>query len=115
MNNQEAFNISVPALLKQNCKSISRGMCKYRGNDGTRCAIGHLIPDSIYDKEMEGKRIPTLYSFPAIKELFKDCDHVFLYELQDVHDENEPQIWQNEFNILAKKHNLTMPEIKEGI
>jgi hypothetical protein len=36
------------------------GGCAYRGEDGTKCAIGILIPDDIYSFDMEGKGFHTL-------------------------------------------------------
>lgn len=61
MTTQQAFNVIVTALRKQNAKSVldttsplHEGNCQYRGKDGTKCAAGWLIPDEIYVKEMEG-------------------------------------------------------------
>jgi hypothetical protein len=34
--------------------------CAYRGEDGTKCAIGILIPDDIYSFDMEGKNFRQL-------------------------------------------------------
>jgi hypothetical protein len=34
--------------------------CAYRGEDGTKCAIGILIPDDIYSFDMEGKNFHQL-------------------------------------------------------
>ena len=46
------------------------GACAYRGEDGTKCAIGILIPDEIYLPEMEGKGFSTLCSkFEEIADL----------------------------------------------
>jgi hypothetical protein len=36
------------------------GGCAYRGMDGTKCAIGILIPDDIYSFDMEGKSFHEL-------------------------------------------------------
>lgn len=44
--------------------------CAYRGRNGTKCAIGILIPDEIYLPEMEGKGFSTLCSkFEEIADL----------------------------------------------
>ena len=32
-------------------------ICAYRGNNGTKCAIGFLIPDELYDVKFEKKSI----------------------------------------------------------
>lgn len=41
--------------------SYAKG-CAYRGNDGTKCAIGILIPEEVYLSEMEGKGFIALCS-----------------------------------------------------
>lgn len=60
-----------------------RHSCAYRGNDGSACAVGCLIPDDRYDEGMEGagvgytvlRRVPEL---TPVRHL--------LAELQRVHD-----------------------------
>lgn len=44
--------------------------CCYRGDNGLMCAIGCLIPDELYDFQMEGKLFDDLYEFT------KTFDHV---------------------------------------
>lgn len=52
---QKTFNTIVDHLYKQGCASVNdAGQCLYRGPNGTKCAIGCLIPDDIYTKSMEG-------------------------------------------------------------
>ena len=52
---QELFNEVVSHLRKQKKQSLSQhGYCMYRGEDGLKCAIGHLIPDERYHNDMEG-------------------------------------------------------------
>lgn len=42
-------------LAKQRGQSKRpNGICGYRGDGGGQCAVGCLIPDEIYDKEIEG-------------------------------------------------------------
>lgn len=48
------------ALIKQNAQSsyadaVGITLCQYRGPNGTKCAIGHLIPDEMYDPVFESK------------------------------------------------------------
>lgn len=43
-------------LIKQKAKSENNnGSCKYRNVNGKMCAVGCLIPDSVYTPELEGK------------------------------------------------------------
>lgn len=60
MTKQETFNLVVSALLAQGRPSVGVepiggfNRCRYRGDDGCKCAVGHLIPDDKYDPAMEG-------------------------------------------------------------
>jgi hypothetical protein len=42
-------------VVAQGCKSLNNetGMCAYRGENGTKCGIGHIIPDSRYKKAFD--------------------------------------------------------------
>jgi len=43
------------------CSLVRLGVgCAYRGLNGTKCAIGILIPDDIYSPDMEGKTFRQL-------------------------------------------------------
>ena len=67
MTPQEVFDTVVAALVKQGRKSLAENGdpsiskdCRYRGDDGLKCAIGHLIPDDEYAEWMEGMGTTTL-------------------------------------------------------
>lgn len=54
-------------LAKQRGQSMVNrlgGVCAYRGVSGRRCAVGCLIPDEIYDRDIEG----------GVHRLFQDDD-----------------------------------------
>ena len=63
MHKQEIFDTIVAHLRNQGKKAANgstvegRGQlqCKYRSDDGLKCAVGYLIPDDRYAKEMEGQ------------------------------------------------------------
>lgn len=63
MTLQEMFDKAVGGIKAQNC--LSRNFCRptvcyYRHPDdpAVRCAVGHLIPDELYDgKKMEGSSV----------------------------------------------------------
>lgn len=86
-------------MLAQNKKStgIVEGMGvinRYRGDDGTACSIGCVMPDSLYDPEMEGQLLEQLLEdFPAFAEYFKDVDIMVLYRAQEMHDERTVAEW----------------------
>lgn len=54
LTDQEVFDKVARHLLTQGCKSISGGNCAYRGEGRTKCAIGCLIEDNLYDPDFEG-------------------------------------------------------------
>lgn len=65
---QDVFNQTARHLLTQNERGVyGDGLdCAYRGKDGKQCAGGPLIPDSVYQPEMEGRSwgcLITLYKF----------------------------------------------------
>lgn len=66
--------------------SFYESSCRYRSDDGNKCAVGVFIPDKIYTTRMENR-------FPTDKCLWDViCDHMPLealamFDLQKVHDE----------------------------
>lgn len=111
MNNQTAFNRAVRALRLQGKRSVDKWeSCLYRGPDELKCAIGHLIPDRVYNEEMENRNPYNLCEkSPYLRRLFTDCDLTFLAELQIIHDEHMPEVWEQKWECLALRWNLTMP------
>jgi hypothetical protein len=89
-NNQDAFDKVLKAIRKQKyiqSNDDSKGICAYRGPDGLRCAVGHLLPSSLYRKEMEGRRAGALKRiYPEIEKYFKNVDGYLLNDLQRAHD-----------------------------
>lgn len=67
MTLQEMFDKSVAGIKKQgrlsqgpvNPGNGKPGVCYYRHPDdaAVRCAVGHLIPDELYDRKMEGRNV----------------------------------------------------------
>jgi hypothetical protein len=55
MTNQELYDSVVAHLLSMDKQSIGGyGICKYRHRDGSRCAIGGIMPDEKYNPAFEG-------------------------------------------------------------
>lgn len=86
MNAQEIFETVARHLFAQGrpAYDLSDG-CLYRGPNGTKCAVGCLIPDDRYDPAMEHHAVQDLsreaFNLPEIK------DHEdLLASLQNVHD-----------------------------
>jgi hypothetical protein len=61
---QELYDFVVAAIVKQGRPSVGdNDRCLYRGPDGLKCAVGHVIPDGVYSPvEMENQDILGLRS-----------------------------------------------------
>ncbi len=54
MTKQEIFDKVKAHLLAQGKRAVNGdGNCMYRGMDGTKCAVGCLIPDELYTPLLE--------------------------------------------------------------
>lgn len=74
MTAQEVFDAVATHLLTQNARSVtedSPGTCLYRGPEGRKCAIGALIPDSLYRPEIEN--VPSNLFFDVA---YRDVENV---------------------------------------
>lgn len=62
MTKQEIFNKVVAGLAAQGFERsvMDDGSCAYRGNDGRKCAAGHLLSDEHYRPELENKTIAAI-------------------------------------------------------
>lgn len=106
MTNQEIFDVVVRHLRKQNAKSRNDVMCLYRGLCGMKCAVGCLIPDELYEKDLEGSSVQDILDFlPGIEE----AQIEFLERLQVIHDRQPVELWESSFVGFADKHKLIKP------
>ena len=100
MNLQQMFDKAVGGIKAQGCLSkVTTGTsgvtaCYYRhpDNPAVRCAVGHLIPDEVYDRSMEGCGSFSVLARPEVGEalaLPKNHDEVghLLASLQGAHDD----------------------------
>ncbi len=78
---QEVFDVAVEGVILQGGPSIEQEpmagifiegqgfVSKYRSENGRECGIGQLLPDELYDREIEGYPIEVLvqetWHFPA--------------------------------------------------
>lgn len=103
MDKQQIFNVVADHLLTQNRRSANEiGSCKYRGPDGTKCAVGILIPDDMYKRRMEGRDIHGLVAasgdrsspevFYEVPDYFSS-EKEFLSTLQSTHDMARIEKW----------------------
>ena len=110
---QKVFDYVAKKLYDQGCTSVTtHGRCMYRGVNGTKCAVGHLIPSNLYNSKMEGLLFRVHQSSKSERlKSFLNSNHDLLHDLQKAHDSIHnsypfhPQLLQNLSN-LATKYNL---------
>lgn len=119
MTRQEMFNKAVAGLAGQGFKRsvTSGGSCRYRDVEGRKCAVGHLIPDEVYQSSFEGKTIGYLLKqCPELGTLLhgrSPTGEEFLLELlQWAHDVGKvPAVMRENLRVVASQYNLKIPEV----
>lgn len=110
MTNQEAFDVMVRHAREQGCKSWnSERKCRYRGNGGTKCFVGALIPDAEYTVLLEGK--PAI-SLSRMLRCLHGLTPDFLDYMQAIHDRATPTSWEECFASAAHAFGLTLPPLE---
>ena len=117
---QEVFDFAVGKVLKQGVQARGvQNQCAYRGSHGTKCAFGHLIPDALYKKRMEGIAASALlcnepyYKVNNEEALMSSLEvHVGLIQgLQAAHDNVHAEDFVSNFRrraeAVAATHGLT--------
>ena len=114
---QRIFNKVTNHLLTQMKQAISDShQCRYKTDDGFKCAVGCLISNESYSTEFEEKDFEQVYSmseeFAGIMEhlckvnSLSENDIDFFMSLQSLHDNNDPDHWEFCLKEFAKKHDL---------
>lgn len=127
---QGVFNYVTAHLFKQGRLALSMGKCRYRGSEGTSCAVGCLIRDEHYSPYLEGVGIASAGATRAeqlqeavarslgVEALSPDMIKLLDW-LQGDHDEaggyiaddaapaRLRQFWTERFERTARKFNLT--------
>ena len=111
MTNQEIFTKVKNHLLTQNRRALQRLVCRYRTDEGLKCAIGCLIPDDVYTRNIEHKTVDLL-CLGVVKDFdyLKQFDKSFLRRLQVIHDNVDVDKWENELKAFARLENLVFDE-----
>ena len=86
LNREKAFSTAFVGLYRQGKPSMGKVrdgfhpadeiQCAYRGNGGTCCAVGFLIPDRNYRVSLEGNSAGVEEVVAAISSKYKDGDYV---------------------------------------
>lgn len=123
MNIQEAFNKMVSGLASQNWKQAAAdtGVCMYKTPNGSKCAVGHLLPDD----GTNWNHFPTISALcisdsmyfekntmaKAMKVDLDDPDMAdFLISAQTIHDSSGNKNMKDNFIRYADKHDIEFPK-----
>jgi hypothetical protein len=115
MNKQEVINkVHQYFIVEKHPQSIEviSGQCRYRNPVGNKCAIGCLIPDSIYTKDMEALTVKSLLNrYPDVSRTLniQDEDIEFLDALQRIHDKRF-ESFERELKYICNIYALEYPE-----
>lgn len=121
MTQQEIFNKVWNHLLTQDKQAINdnEGVCLYRAEDGCMCAVGCLIPDELYDPDMEGLDVNNTKVRGVLEEigLLDQADNLgLLNSLQYIHDHVSSAYWESHLRGVADERHLKVPPVpsKDG-
>lgn len=120
MNRQEAFDKAYKGIVAQGRGSSNDWQCLYRGDGGTKCAVGQLLSDEQITRYGIRNSQGVSELAPELLDELLPCDSkagVFLSELQDAHDQatwcavpNFIEAFKLRAADVAKKYELTVPE-----
>lgn len=133
MKKQIAFNKVVRGLLKQNKQSFAEdgGACAYRGEGNTRCAVGFCLPNRLYFAALDTgnygvkdlyrtalnktlrKRLILIQAHLKIEGLGQENTIKFWSELQELHDDIEPELWKDSLREFGAENKLDTSCIDE--
>lgn len=112
---QEIFDIAYRGLASQGFEKSVDGagwypLCRYRGYNGRRCAIGWCIPDEKYNGDIEG----TAADGDQVRRAagIRKRDIKFAKDLQGIHDDSRyPFELKKALAEFALERRLTIPEV----
>jgi len=96
---REVFEYVRWHLLKQGERASARDLCVLRDPYGLTCALGCLIPEDEYRKEMEGNSNVDLF-VDRYRPAWKRHEGL-LTRLQRIHDDRHPSDWEARLDDLA--------------
>ena len=128
MTGQEIFDGVLAHLRKQGKASVNDvGKCAYRGEGGTACAVGCLIPDELYDPRIENWGVGSILNMRTHgvgideTEVYREAlsriashlgqeNEALLADLQSAHDNQLAKLglpyWERAMERIAGSHGL---------
>ena len=84
---EELFQTLVTKTLKNKVPAWDShtDRCTYRGPKGSKCPVGHMIPDDEYEENMEGNG--AIHVITTLPRVFTNFYHAPLVTLQGAHAE----------------------------
>lgn len=116
MTKQEIFDRVARHLLAQGKRAVAmmddgEEQCRYRGEGGTKCAVGCLIADEAYSSAIEGKTAGTILVRDALRDSGVDMSDEstvdMLRALQEVHDDHTVSAWPESLREVALDYDLS--------
>jgi hypothetical protein len=109
MSKREIFERVKAHLLEQGVQSVDdRGNCRYRGINGTACAVGCLISDENYSDLHEGfcaSDRDVTYAIERSLGCAIDAEmEELMLALQICHDEFPPHDWPAQLDSIERKY-----------
>ena len=93
MDAQEIFDTVCRHMHQQGRRSAVGSSCKYRCDNGDKCAAGALMTDDEYRPEMEGVRFGLDSDIPWPERLEKHG--TLIRQLQYAHDRASSDFWSD--------------------
>ena len=130
---QETYDRIVAHLRKQGerCTDQVHGKCLYRGPNGTACAAGCLLEDEDYQPAFENLGLVDMDGYNNLDRLEEPPQNILTIigmklanrghsvklakDMQRAHDNCLPSEWEEQFQLVAKKHSLTYTPPTEEI
>jgi len=117
MTRQELFDRVVKHCNRQGMRSMLYGKCRYRAGRGASCAIGGLMPDGVYSKDLEGLQahdLPVSVLEACGFNMGRSRERAFAYDLQCLHDGEhnwgKRKLLGSQVKMVAHKWKLEVPK-----
>ncbi len=110
LTQQKIFNKVAKHLLTQNKKAYQDGGCVMKTKSGLMCAVGCLIPDSMWN-DNNATMVGQSDKWKEYVGFSKNWG--LLGALQSVHDGYKPSQWFKQLSIVAKGRKLRTTELNK--
>lgn len=109
---QQVFDQVAVHIIAQGRRAQDYGSCRYRTEDGLKCAVGCLIPDELYDPHLEGASVMRDRVQDTLNKIWtkiSPAQYCLLKALQNAHDmtlESSLEGWRKEMIRIADAYGL---------